>query len=636
MSFPFSRNRSRCCLGFFLAGVLLLPSQVRADELASAEVRQLKLFYDEDELVEAATRTPKPLSQVAENVTVITADEIKAMNAHTVAEVLNRAPGMFVGFAGQDFGSSASLHIQGAEYESTLVLVDGFRLNNNVNGWAETNTIPVQIIKRIELIKGPASSTWGSAMGGVVNIITKDVGHGSRPSGSLTATYGEHNSREIRADLAGGLGTLGYYVYAGSQDSDGLKLDRYFDSEHYYAKANVDLAKGARFTVTAGYSEPDYSYGDFFVLDRRVNAAERIKFVTASLDLPLGETLSLNLAGHSFGKNLHQPNYSLGDSGWYGPAGTYVWDSIDDMENQGVSGRLTWQQEGHTLVLGAETDRDEWNAATAYGPWAQSNWGVEPFSAEAPHYDENWAVYANDTIRLGRLSLTPGLRFDHHSLSKNMTSPSLGATFRLTDTTLLRAAVNQGFRRPWLYTVVNDNPDLRPEKVTAYQVGLESTAFRLFRARTMLFHQAIEETWINSYTENGGPSQRTGIELEAESIPFYNFSLGANATYVDLSLDQWADDYRYTVNLFLRYDRPELLRAELFGHFIRWDERPVLDDRDNVFVWDLNLRKEVSLGRNLTAELFGTVHNLFNNDQYAIFAYPNPDRWVEAGLRFIF
>ncbi|WP_457576695.1 TonB-dependent receptor, partial [Desulfomarina sp.] len=148
------------------------------------------MFFDDEMLVQTASRHPKPLTEVAENLSVVNAAAIEAMNAHTVYEVLARVPGLFVTYDGMDFGSDASLTIHGAssnDLHRILVLLDGVRLNLSSNGNAVLNGIPVSIIERLEIIKGPASSSWGSAMGGVINIITKEAwkkGHEGQMAGS--------------------------------------------------------------------------------------------------------------------------------------------------------------------------------------------------------------------------------------------------------------------------------------------------------------------------------------------------------------------------------------------------------------------------------------------------------------------
>ena len=93
-------------------------------------VEDLLMFWEEKDLfVQTATRSVKPVSQVAENITVISAKEIEDMNAHTVSEVLNRVTGIFVDFSGQDFGSNALLYIQGSAERHVLVMLDGITWN---------------------------------------------------------------------------------------------------------------------------------------------------------------------------------------------------------------------------------------------------------------------------------------------------------------------------------------------------------------------------------------------------------------------------------------------------------------------------------------------------------------------------
>ncbi|MBC8316321.1 MAG: Plug domain-containing protein [Desulfobulbaceae bacterium] len=156
------------CLGaVILAGPLAVQAQnVQEDEMLLAMYFDMNQYLDQK--IEVATRAPKSLRQIAENVTVVTAEEIQRMNAHNLNEVLNRVPGVFLQFNGQGFNQGdGGLYFQDSDYEHVLVLIDGLRWNDINAGMAVINSIPVEIIHRIEVIKGPASSTWGSALGGV-------------------------------------------------------------------------------------------------------------------------------------------------------------------------------------------------------------------------------------------------------------------------------------------------------------------------------------------------------------------------------------------------------------------------------------------------------------------------------------
>lgn len=144
---------------------------------------------------------------------MIKAQDIEAMNAHTVAEVLNRVPGLFINF-NQDFGANSLISIQDSEQRHVLVLVDGIPWSFLSEGSAETNSIPVGIIERIEIIKGPASSAWGASLGGVINILTKSAGDTKRPTGMVKASYGQGDTQDYSAQISGLAGPVGYYLFA--------------------------------------------------------------------------------------------------------------------------------------------------------------------------------------------------------------------------------------------------------------------------------------------------------------------------------------------------------------------------------------------------------------------------------------
>ncbi|MBI5102401.1 MAG: TonB-dependent receptor plug domain-containing protein, partial [Nitrospirae bacterium] len=220
-------------------------------------VTDLLMFWEEKDLfVQTATRHSKPISRVAENMAVITAKDIEEMNAHTVAEVLNRVTGFLVTFEGQDFGSfHSSLSIDGSADRHVLVLLDGMQWSMPSDNHALTGLIPAGIIERIEIIKGPASSAWGSSLGGVVNIITKNAGNKDAPSGSVSASYGQKNSQDYSAGISGKAGTVGYYLFAGHQHSDGLRFNRTFNDDNVYSRISIPVSKDVTVGLSAGYSD---------------------------------------------------------------------------------------------------------------------------------------------------------------------------------------------------------------------------------------------------------------------------------------------------------------------------------------------------------------------------------------------
>ncbi|MFH2045540.1 MAG: TonB-dependent receptor [Pseudomonadota bacterium] len=617
------------------------------------EMDVLRLFYKEKDLVVSATRHPKPISQVAENITVVTAKEIEEMNAHTVAEVLARIPGLFVAFSqgAGIFGSTSLTKIQGSEDRHVLVQVDGVTWNFLNSGAAETNSIPVGIIERIEVIKGPASSAWGSALGGVVNIITKSPGSAERPSGTISGSYGEKNTQDYRAEISGKEGVIGYYLYAGRQYTEGQMPSIDFDTHSFYSKFHIPFSENVAVGLSAGYSDPQNGLGDFDSGDFSSKNSSRTFFTTVSLDASLTGELDFNISFHHFKQRSDIVNNFLGLGGFSTPGELYL-DSLYDEKTTGGSGKFVWKSGRHTAVLGVDADRGKLDQSLTSGALLQL-YGAPAESTVHPDV-ERWAVYINDTIVIDRLSITPGIRYDHNSITGSFTSPSLGATYRLGEDSILRASVARGFTIPPLSWTsggglfLDPNSSLKPEKVWSYQTGLESTALKYLWAKATVFRHDIKDVLkkepfaggapvFNDLYINSGSSRRQGIELEAETVPVYNFSCRSGFAYVDIDPDnEFGASEIYSWNIIFKYDDKKSFRAQIFGHYVWWDLDPSAGASYDDLIWDLNLNKKICSYKRTSTEIFLTAHNIFNGSQYTFSDIQNPERWVEAGLRFSF
>jgi vitamin B12 transporter len=666
-----------CFFVFFCTIPLFLfcpPSFAQSEE----EMQTLQMFYKEKDLVVSATRNPKPISQVAENMTVITAQEIEDMNAHTVADVLNRVPGLFINY-NQDFGAPSLLLSQGSEERHVLVVVDGIKWNSLASGAAETNSIPVGIIERIEVIKGPASSSWGSSLGGVINIITKDAGNTTRPSGSLSASYGERETQDYKAQVAGLAGPMGYYLYAGRQDSDGLKASRGFETYSLYSKFHLPISSKITTDFTLGYSEPEIRVGDFpsAPIPIHQRGADRIFFATASLDASLTKELKFSASFHEFKQKLALMSDSLGFFGPpLDPPGSLFQDSIYDEETTGGDVKLIWNTQHQTLVFGGEFDHGVLDQTIKAGPLPQL-FGAPATATTKPNIDR-WGIFLNDTIVIDRWSITPGIRYDKYSISSKGTavfipsipivvgfgrnsttgsfvSPSIGITYQIWKDSLLRASVARGFTMPPLSWssggafFLDPNSSLKLEKIMSYQIGGETAALKYLWVKATLFRHEVGDTLtfvpfgggppsFNDIVENNGKARRQGVEIELQTVSFYNFCFVGGFSYIHFTPPNEGSGTKdlYSYSLGFRYDDNKSLRAEIFGHYVWWNLDPVFMAKYDDFIWDLNLTKKIFLQQKRSTELFLTAHNLFNGAQYTMVDTENPRRWVEAGIRIKF
>lgn len=637
-------------LSFCFFSVIIF-SCLSAGAQTQEEMMVLSLFYEEKDLVVTPTRYPKPISQVAENISVITKREIEEMNAHTVAEILNRVPGLYVG-SNQDFGAVSQLYIQGSEQRHVLVLLDGIPWNFLSEGGAETNSIPVGAIDRIEIVKGPASSAWGSSLGGVINILTKSAGHEKRPTGAIRASYGEKNSQDYRAQISGLAGPVGYYLFAGRQDSDGLRDARYFDTYSLYAKFHLPFSDYVEADLSMGYSSPDMKLGDFPNSDITAIGSLRSFSAAASVEAFLARGLALKISYHTLKQKSQQTNTILGLDIIPGSPGELFKETIFDEETTGGRAKLVWEKGRHTAVLGVDFDRGRLDQTLNAGPFYQML-GAPARSVTHPRLDQR-AVYINDTIVIGEWSVTPGMRVDDNNITGSFISPSLGLTRKLGEETVFRASAARGFTIPPLSSssggglFVDPNPALEPEEVWSFQTGIESGVLKYLWARATLFRHDMDNALTlepygggppayNDLVVNNGEIRRQGLELEVQTLPFHHLSLQAGFSYVDISPSNASGaEETYTWNIGLTYDDRKSFRAELFGRFVEWDADPILNAFYDDFIWELNLNKKVFSGKTMNAEIFFTANNLFSGDQFSSGDNRNPGAWIEAGVRFRF
>jgi vitamin B12 transporter len=628
-----------------LLAIFPVTSSTQADDNTTyREDKLLGLYFDEEELVETATRSPKPITQVAENVTIVTAKEIEAMRAHTLAEVLERQSGVFVDFFGQDFLGDVAIRLLGSRRHHVLFLLDGVRLNINSSGYALTHLIPISIIKRIEIIKGAASSSWGSALGGVINIITKDVGKTSRPTGNVNISYGERNSRDLSADVSGKVKNLGYYLHGSNIDSNGLRLDRYAERNSVYGKMQLELSRSSRLTATLGYSDPFYKNLDWYDawgiadLNLYTDVENRNSWGTVYFDTEITQDLTLHLSGQHFNNTYAANRHSLG-SGLGGHQGELIFGEEWEDNSNSFTGHFVWASESLTANLGFESSRSEMQYANRSGIFFDGT----SITENDPITENRHGVYANLTYVKGKFSITPGLRYDEHSNSEESINPSLGLTYLLCPDTLFRGSIAKGFSAPYL-AASSHSPDLDPENIWAYQAGIETERIPSLHLKGTVFYHDIQDAWDYSRIPwaNTGTIRSNGFEIEVKTADYHGLSLTGNTTYVKekskaTNISNWVDDETYSANLIFSYRNTTYgLRTEMIGHYYRISDHITNEEPEHgTFLWNILIAQDVDFSL-LSGEVYFKGHNIFNGKQYFDRDYPNPERWLELGLALKF
>ena len=215
-----------------------------------------------DDIQVTATRTPQRTSDTLAATTVVTRDDIERLQVRSVRDVLRRTPGVSIANNGGP-GKSSSIFLRGTESDHTLVLVDGVEYRSATAGQAAIEDLPVEQIERIEIVRGPRSSLYGSeAIGGVIQIFTRDGRgvRGSRPYFQIGA--GSDGTYEGQVGVAGSDDNSHYNLSVTGRRTDG------FDSCRAEAGAPFPAGGGC------GNDEPDddgydrvsmaFNYGHIF------------------------------------------------------------------------------------------------------------------------------------------------------------------------------------------------------------------------------------------------------------------------------------------------------------------------------------------------------------------------------------
>jgi vitamin B12 transporter len=612
---------------FILVALLLLLSGSAAFALDSERKQEkdaLLMHFTEEELqVVSATRSLKPISHVAENMTVITAADIERMGAHSLAEVLDTVTGVQVYYQPRSPGNIATTFIQGANAQYVTVIIDGVVINQLSNNFAIIGFMPVQHIERIEIIKGPASSSWGSALGGIINVITKgppDKG----VTGLASVSYGSNNTEDYRAEVRARKGDFGLYLSAGGIHSNGFGFASDVMNNHIYSKLTYSISPGTDLRASFFYLKTNLGRGDLRSIDEVDRDKEEQYFGTLALTSRITNEITLDIMGSARKDNWSETWHSYG-------SGALLASMFDNYRRYGASGRVTYKQGAHTVVAGLEYD-----------------YGVEEsqYLINGKQSFTKWGVFANDTISVGEFSVTPGLRYDNTTTGGDFISPSLGVAYNITKKTILRANVARGFYAPTLmdkYYTPAPNYDLKVTNVWSYQAGVETAELKHLWLKASLFRHDIKdaiELESNYKSVNTGRQRNQGFEVEMKTMTVYNTWLSAGFMFVDardVNTDKLAEGVpRYTYDVALNYDDKKSLRAMLRGRYVWWNSATGFNADYSSFIFDLSASKKIYTYGRHAFEIFAAAHNLFNGIQYNNNFYLTPKRWAEIGVRYRF
>lgn len=613
--------------------ILLGCSIIQGESFGKEKVREeSEKITVMETVVVTARRTSEKLKNTAENVTVISLEELELLPAHDVGEALNFAPGISIQGNG-GFGRPVTTTIQGSQARHVRVMVDGIPFNTQSEGTANLSQFPLENIRSIEIIKGASSSIWGSSLGGVINIITKPVGEKVVPEGSITTTIGEWDTFKDSFEARGRVGTLGYFLSGSWTDTDGFRPRSDILEKKGYNKFALPLSDNLKLTSSFGYNSGDVSGFEFVTFGFANDIEYWTRYGSFGIELMPDEYININLTAKTSDQDTISEFFLLGSSTPFS-----VSEFTDKFYGVDLKSVFNFQNDS-TLISGIDLGKFD----------------LESTSLDNGKDTESSAIYTSYKYPFDNIDLILGARYDDYSEFGNLFSPSIGTVYNFgSGRTLLRANISRAFNAPPLiFKYISQpgrtaNPDIKSERAWVYEIGAESRITSKIWSKLTLYRSevsdAIEPVRLANRTvmqKNFARHLREGGEFELDVRVNNLISLSAGAAYNSIKDKQTGKTIEggarprltYDTGLKLDYKGIDFIAK---GHYVWWNEPDSSNANDKKFIWDARFSSKF---RNLPCgeySWFISIYNLLDSSYWWHEVYPQPERHVEAGITYKF
>ena len=417
-------------------------------------------------VVVTATRTESPMDKVLASVDIISGAELRRQPAADLGDLLRMRAGVEVARLGGP-GQQTSLFLRGTESNHVLVLIDGVRINPGTIGSAAIQNIAPELVERVEIVKGPRSTLYGSdALGGVINVITR---RGAASGASVQAGVGRYDSRSasLNAGIGGARGDASLGISWVNSDGfptrSGDSTDRGYENLSLTAAARRDLA-GVELGLRAWHAEGTSEYSDFFV---------------TPVDQDFENSAFALTAG-----------FAPAESWRSAVTVSHVLDELE--QNQGADFLRTrrWQLDWQNDIAASEN-----HALTAGMIWQDEDADAESFGLPYAADTMTRQFYLQDQMSFGAAAiLLAAGHTDHETFGGHVTwNAEFG--FALGDATMLTLAAGRAFRAPDATDLYGfgGNAALDPERSQSYEASLRHDTVGGHRFSFTLFRNEIDD-----------------------------------------------------------------------------------------------------------------------------------------------
>ena len=610
----------KICL-LFLPFLLASPAWAEDDSIKIKEV------------VVSATKIEEPVEETTSDVVVIKGEDIKEMNVEFVPDVLKNIPELNL-IQNGGAGKQATVILRGGSSNHTMVMIDGVKVKSTTTGSFDFSGINVDDIERIEIIKGPQSTLYGSeAMAGVINIITKK-GKG-KPKIEASFEGGSFGTYKPSVTVSGGDKKYDYRLTGSYFYTDGISAAKQGIERDGYKNASLSGKLGFRPTekleleISGKYYYDRSELDAFGVDDLNYVQHGNHYMLSGKGKLYLFNTWEQILTVSTIKDSLkyRDPDTSYNNS-----------DIITGMDT------IDWQ---HNLYF---SERYILTAGAEYRDEKGENKGV--FDKVV----DNKALYLNNKLKFlnDDLIINAGLRYDDHETFGSETTYRIGGIYNIKPAAIkIKGSYGTGFRAPTLNELFyqdswgsSGNLNLKPEKSNSWEIGVEKDIVKDVASLSITyFDQNYKDLidWVETppaswqYTpQNIAKAEVKGIEAGASLKIIEGLTLKSSYTNLDTENKETGkrlprrpkDKFNMTVE-YVKGDAAILAGYTFVGE--AYDDAANSEKKKLASYSLINLSSSYKLTKNI--KLFGRIDNLLDEDYETAKDYSTPGFSAFAGIK---
>ncbi|MDB4178592.1 TonB-dependent receptor [Flavobacteriaceae bacterium] len=576
-----------------------------------------------DSITITSTAIELPFKKNSRTITLISSEVIKQSPATNLAELLQQEAGIDIRRQGVN-GMQADLYIRGGSFDQTLLLIDGIKVEDPQTGHHTLNmALPLEVIERVEIIKGPAARVFGqNAFTGAINIVTKS---NADTVNSVGYKLGSYNQQQASGTLGTNLGNTSLIGHASVNTSDGYRHNTDFENQNYFVKGRFNTTTNP-IDVIGYFSERKFGANQFYAVESGHDQYEETQssLVGASTNF---KTENFKITPRIYWKRT-QDMY------------LYIRERPSVYRNLHISNKVG-------LQVNASYTSDA--GITGFGIDAAKVFMTSTNLGERDRTMANLFVEHRFSLADNTLDITPGVSVNYFSDFKFHAFPGVDVGYAINDTFKAYANVGYTYRVPTytdLYYVGRTdlgNENLEPEKALSEEIGLKYFGAN-FNAYVAVFNRSSDN--LIDYTKENEADKweatnlkslnSTGAELNLSSsfksgLFTQNISLGY--TYLDENLNDIKTAYsKYVLNAlthhFTATVRTQFLKNVSQSIVYKFAERA---SGSSYSVVDVQATLSIS---DLEFSIIG--NNIFNTEYVETGFVPMPKGNVLIGVNYAF